>query len=188
MIKILVGSHAFFDGMPLTMRTVTVDGDCIREPANLLVPVGASYADLAAACGGLIKCPEKLINGGPMMGFAQWDMKGSVTKGTSAVLFLSADFVRPTLHHSACIHCGRCVDHCPMHLMPYMLTDLARHRQTDLAMKYDIMSCVECGTCSYGCPAGVEIVQYIRAAKGAIRQKQAADRARAAQKEKGGLS
>jgi electron transport complex protein RnfC len=69
-----------------------------------------------------------------------------------------------------------------MHLMPYTLTDLARRRELDEALAYDIMSCVECGTCSYGCPAGVEIVQYIRAAKGAIRQKQAADRARAAAK------
>lgn len=175
-------SRAFDMGMPLISRIVTVDGDCVAEPSNLLVPVGASYADLAKACGGLTKHPEKIINGGPMMGFAQWDAEGSVTKGTSAVLFLSEEFVRPTLHHSACIHCGRCVDHCPMHLMPYALTDFARKRQFDEAMAYDIMSCVECGTCSYGCPAGVEIVQYIRAAKGAIRQQQAAERARAAVK------
>lgn len=177
--------RAFDTGMPLISRIVTVDGDCIAEPSNLLAPVGASYADLADACGGLVKPVKKIINGGPMMGFAQWDIEGSVTKGTSAVLFLSEEFVRPTLHHSACIHCGRCVDHCPMHLMPYALTDFARKRQFDDAMAYDIMSCVECGTCSYGCPAGVEIVQYIRAAKGAIRQNQAAERARAAAKEGG---
>ncbi len=170
--------RAFFDGMPLISRIVTVDGDCIARPSNLLAPVGMSYADLAAACGGFVKIPEKVINGGPMMGAAQWDLAGSVTKGTSAVLFLSEEFIRPTLRHSACIHCGRCVDHCPMHLMPCELTDLARKRRHDEAMKRDIMSCVECGTCSYGCPAGVEIVQYIRAAKGAIRQKMAADRAK----------
>lgn len=169
--------HAFFDGMPLVSRIVTVDGDCVREPGNLLVPVGTSYADLAEACGGFLRQPEKIVNGGPMMGFAQWDLQGSVTKGTSAVLFLSEEFIRPTLQHGACIHCGRCVEHCPMHLMPYTLTEFARRRQLDEAMKYDIMSCVECGTCSYGCPAGVEIVQYIRAAKGAIRRKQTADRA-----------
>lgn len=173
-------AHAYFEGMPLVSRIVTVDGDCVREPSNLLVPVGASYADLASECGGFVELPEKIVCGGPMMGFAQWDINGSVAKGTSAVLFLSEKFVRPTLHHSACIHCGRCVAHCPMHLMPYTLTDLARRRELDEALAYDIMSCVECGTCSYGCPAGVEIVQYIRAAKGAIRQKQAADRARAA--------
>ena len=172
--------RAFFEGMPLVSRMVTVDGDCIARPSNLLAPVGMSYADLAAACGGFVKIPEKVVNGGPMMGAAQWDLEGCVTKGTSAVLFFSEDFVRPTLHHSACIHCGRCVDHCPMHLMPYELTDLARKRQHDEAMKKNIMSCVECGTCSYGCPAGVEIVQYIRAAKGAIRQQMAADRARQA--------
>lgn len=175
--------RAFDTGMPLISRIVTVDGDCIARPSNLLVPVGTSYADLADACGGLARPVERIVNGGPMMGFAQWDVEGSVTKGTSAVLFLSEEFIRPTLHHSACIHCGRCADHCPMHLMPYALTDFARKRQFDDAMAYDIMSCVECGTCSYGCPAGVEIVQYIRAAKGAIRQNQAAERARAAAKE-----
>ncbi|MBO5897582.1 MAG: electron transport complex subunit RsxC [Clostridia bacterium] len=174
--------RAFFDGMPLISRRVTVDGDCIAQPGNLLAPVGMSYANLAQECGGFVKIPEKVINGGPMMGAAQWDLEGSVTKGTSAVLFLSEDFVRPTLNHSACIHCGRCANRCPMHLMPFELTDLARKRQFDEALKYDIMSCVECGSCSYGCPAGVEIVQYIRAAKGAIRQKQAAERAKDAQK------
>jgi electron transport complex protein RnfC len=172
--------RAYAEGMPLIWRIVTVDGDCIAQPGNLLAPVGASYADLAAACGGFVKLPEKVVNGGPMMGFAQWDLQGSVTKGTSALLYMSEEFIRPTLNHTACIHCGRCADHCPMHLMPYTLTVMARKRQFDEAQKYDIMSCVECGTCSYNCPAGVEIVQYIRAAKAAIRQKQAADRARAA--------
>ena len=178
-------ARAFYDGMPLISRIVTVDGDCVAEPGNLVVPVGTSYADLAAACGGLVKQPEKIVSGGPMMGFAQWDIMGCVTKGTSAVLFMSEELVRPTLHHGACIHCGRCVAHCPMHLMPCVLTELAQRRALDEAVKYDIMSCVECGSCSYGCPAGVEIVQYIRAAKGAIRQKQAADRARAAKQEGG---
>ena len=174
-------ARAFYRGMPLVYRIVTVDGDCVAQPSNLLVPVGTSYADLAEACGGLVKSPKKIVNGGPMMGFAQWDMQGSVTKGTSAVLFLSEDFIRPTLEHSSCIHCGRCAEHCPMQLMPFALTDFSRRKQFDVALSYDIMSCVECGTCSYQCPAGVEIVQYIRAAKGAIRQKQAAERARAAE-------
>ena len=170
---------AVYLGMPLIRRIVTVSGDICMEPKNLMVPLGVSFNELMEAVG-TSENPYKVLSGGPMMGAAQWDLEGCVTKGTSAVLFFSEDFVRPTLHHSACIHCGRCVDHCPMHLMPYELTDLARKRQHDEAMKKNIMSCVECGTCSYGCPAGVEIVQYIRAAKGAIRQQMAADRARQA--------
>lgn len=173
-------AQAFFEGVPLIRRIVTVDGDCIAHPGNILAPIGASYADLAAACGGLCREPAKLINGGPMMGFAQWDTEGSVTKGTSALLFLSEEFIRPTLSHSACIHCGRCVEHCPMHLMPYELASFARKRDYESAQSHHVMSCVECGTCSYGCPAGVEIVQYIRVAKDGVRARMAAQRAREA--------
>ena len=106
-----------------------------------------------------------------MMGQAQWDIHGSVTKGTSALLVFSEEYDKINSYHSACIHCGNCVAHCPMHLMPNYLTQYAQARQYDEAAKMDVMSCVECGTCSYNCPAGVQIVQYIRVAKGALRMK-----------------
>lgn len=176
--------RAFDYGIPLIRRMVTVDGDCIATPGNLLVPIGTTYRDLAAMCGGFVKEPAKIVNGGPMMGAAQWDIDDVVTKGTSAVLFLSESFIRPTLGiggGAACIHCGRCVEHCPMHLMPLELAKFGREHALDDALKFDVMSCVECGTCTYNCPAGVEIVQYIRAAKGLIRARQAAERAKAAQ-------
>ncbi len=175
--------RAYSTGMPLISRIVTVDGDCVAQPSNLVVPIGTSYQNVVAACGGLVKEPYRIINGGPMMGQAVWDMDTSVTKGTSALLFLSEKFVRPALSNAACIHCGRCVEHCPMQLMPYALADLSHRRDYDAAFKQDVMSCVECGSCTYGCPAGVEIVQYIRAAKAAIRQKQVQERAKAAAKE-----
>ena len=178
-------NRAFYEGMPLRRRIVTVDGDCIANPGNVLAPIGTSYADLAAFCGGWIKTPAKIVNGGPMMGAAQWDVNDVVTKGTSAVLYLSEEFIRPTISNgeaAACIHCGRCAQHCPMHLMPLELAKFGREHALDDALRYDVMSCVECGTCTYNCPAGVEIVQYIRAAKGLLRARAAAEKAKAAQK------
>lgn len=172
--------HAFVENMPLIDRLVTVDGDCIRTPRNLRVPLGTSYMDLIRACGGLKKVPDRVINGGPMMGFAQWDLNAPVTKGTSAILVLSEDAVQKQTLPSACIRCGRCVKNCPMHLMPNYLTAYARMRRYAEAEKLNALSCVECGTCSYNCPGQVQIVQYIRVAKGAIRAEHAAARERAA--------
>lgn len=162
-------SRALYRGLPLVSRIVTVTGDCVRTPKNVRAPLGASYRDLIDFCGGTVKEPKKIICGGPMMGQAQWDPDAPVTKGTSALLVFSEDADRANAWSGACIHCGRCVNHCPMHLMPNYLAQYAEARRYDDAAKLDVMSCVECGTCSYNCPAGVPIVQYIRVAKGALR-------------------
>lgn len=164
-------SRAVFKGLPLVSRIVTVAGDCVKNPGNIRAPLGVSYREVINYCGGLTQEPKKLISGGPMMGQAQWDMDSPVTKGTSALLAFSEEYDKINTHHSACIHCGMCVTHCPMHLMPNYLTQYAQQRRYDDAEKLGAMSCVECGTCSYNCPAGMEIVQYIRVAKGAIRAK-----------------
>lgn len=167
-------SRAFWRGLPLVSRIVTVTGDCVRNPKNVRAPLGASVQDLIAFCGGLTQTPKKMITGGPMMGYALWDKETPVVKSTSGILLFSEEYDRINTLHSACIHCGRCVEHCPMHLMPNYLAQYAMARNYDRAQELDVMSCVECGTCSYNCPAGVEIVQYIRVAKGAIRAKAAA--------------
>lgn len=164
-------SRAFYRGLPLVSRIVTVTGDCIKEPKNVRAPLGAAYSELIEFCGGFVKPPKKIVSGGPMMGQAQWDIHAPVTKGTSAILVFSEEYDRINTSHSACIHCGRCVAHCPMHLMPNYLAEYAQARRYDDAAKMNVMSCVECGTCSYNCPAGVQIVQYIRVAKGALRMK-----------------
>lgn len=164
-------SRAFYRGIPLVSRIVTVAGDCIKEPKNIRSPLGASYRDLIDFCGGFSVEPKKLISGGPMMGMAQWDLDAPVTKGTSALLAFSEEYDRVNTIHTACLHCGCCVQHCPVHLMPNYLAQYAQAKDYDACAKMDVMSCVECGTCSYNCPAGVQIVQYIRVAKGALRAK-----------------
>ena len=164
-------SRAFYRGIPLVSRIVTVAGDCVKEPKNVRAPLGVSYREVIDFCGGCVKEPKKIVSGGPMMGQAQWDMDGPVTKGTSALLVFSEEYDRINTLHTACIHCGCCIQHCPMHLMPNYLAEYAQARRYDDAARMDVMSCVECGTCSYNCPAGVQIVQYIRVAKGALRAK-----------------
>ena len=164
--------RAFAYGLPLIERCITVDGDCVAEPKNLLVPLGTSYRTLIDYCGGLVKSPYKIINGGPMMGAARWELDAPVTKGTSAILVFSESFARMR-DTSACIRCGRCVKNCPMHLMPIYLAQYSVARRYDDAEKNGVMSCVECGTCSYNCPGNVQIVQYIRVAKGAISARKA---------------
>ena len=166
-------SRAFYRGLPLVSRIVTVTGDCVKEPKNVRSPLGASYRELIAFCGGTVRPIKKLVSGGPMMGQAQWDLDAPVTKGTSALLCFSEEADKINTYHTACLHCGYCVEHCPMHLMPNYLAQYGSARRYDEAAKMDVMSCVECGTCTYNCPAGVPIVQYIRVTKGALRAKTA---------------
>lgn len=157
--------NAFATGMPLVERIVTVDGDCIKTPKNVLVPLGTTYRDLIAFCGGLTEEPKKIINGGPMMGFAQWSIDSAVTKGTSAILAFSDRMEHPYEQPINCIRCGRCVRGCPMRLMPNYLAMFTIQNKLELADEFNLTSCVECGSCSYNCPAHVPIVQYIRASK-----------------------
>ncbi len=157
--------HAVAEGQPLVKRIVTVSGDCVKEPKNLLVPLGTSFADVIEFCGGFTKDPEKIISGGPMMGMAQWDINTPVIKGTSAILVLGEPEKAPV---PACIHCGKCIGVCPMHLMPNYLAAFSAAGRLDMCEKYNVMSCVECGCCTYTCPGSVPIVQHIRKAKGII--------------------
>lgn len=161
--------RACAEGVALTERTVTIDGDCIAEPQNISVPIGTPVRDVIAFCGGLTRQPRKVVNGGPMMGVAQWNLDGVITKGTSALLFLSGEDEHASTLPPVCIRCGRCVKNCPMHLMPNYLVKLAQAKKYSECEKYSISDCMECGTCTYNCPGHMEIVQYIRVAKGALR-------------------
>ncbi len=160
--------NAFANGMPLIRRIVTVDGDCVRNPGNFLVPIGTPVSFLFECCGGFVLPPEKIIFGGPMMGIAKWNIGTPVTKGTSAVLALSPAYNK-SYNAEVCIRCGRCVAGCPMHLMPIELSKLSAAGKFEEAKKMNVMSCVECGSCSYVCPGGVPILQNIKVAKDRVR-------------------
>ncbi len=163
--------NAVANGMPLVERIVTCDGDCVRTPKNVRVPFGTPYLDVINFCGGFTKQPKTVINGGPMMGYAHWDVYAPVTKGTASILVFSKDTTINRPEATACIRCGKCVATCPMHLMPNYFASLAQIGSFDEAEEMGIRSCVECGSCAYTCPARVPIVQYIRQTKAIINSK-----------------
>jgi len=157
-------ARAVVRGRPLTHRVVSVTGEGVRRPKNLLVPIGAPYADLIACCDGLTEDAARAIAGGPMMGFALADLDVPVTKGTSGVVVMTAEQVRRA-EETACIRCGRCVDVCPLGLVPTKMALAVRNEDWEVARRYYIAACCECGCCGYICPAQIPLVQLIRTGK-----------------------
>lgn len=158
---------ALIKNRPLTHRIVSVTGGGIARPKNLLVPIGISFGELIDFCGGLNKNASRIIAGGPMMGFPFIDLETPVTKGTSGLTILTEEDIKKT-EETACVRCGRCVDVCPMRLVPTKLAMASRHKDYELTMRYNIMACFECGCCAYICPASIPLVQLIRAGKAII--------------------
>lgn len=163
--------RAVAEGMPLIERIVTVTGDCVKSPKNLIVPIGTSISELIEYCGGFTEEPNKIVLGGPMMGAATWDMNTPVSKGTNAVLALSKKIQNSSSTPSfSCLHCGKCLTVCPMHLMPLYIAKYSAVDDFKECEKYNALSCVECGSCTYTCPGKVPIVQLIRKAKQKINE------------------
>lgn len=160
-------ARAVFRGMPLTHRVVCVTGGGIVQPKNLLVPIGISYGELIDFCGGLTQNAARILSGGPMMGFSFADLSMPLTKGTGGITVLTHDDLRKEAA-TTCVRCGRCVDVCPMNLIPARLAVAARHGNLALAEKYKIGGCMECGCCAYVCPAHIPLVQFIRVGKAQI--------------------
>ena len=150
-------------GRPVNSRVVTVTGDGIKEPKNLLVLAGTDMSELVDAAGGLKAKIAKAISGGPMMGFALYDLHVPCTKTTSAFLFLEHDAVSEAQEiQTACINCGRCVSVCPGHVLPARLAKLAERGDMAGSEALDGMECCECGCCSYICPAKRPLTQSIK--------------------------
>lgn len=150
-------------GRPVNSRVVTVTGDGIKEPKNLLVLAGTDMSELVDAAGGLKAKIAKAISGGPMMGFALYDLHVPCTKTTSAFLFLEHDAVSEAQEiQTACINCGRCVSVCPGHVLPARLAKLAERGDMAGFEVLDGMECCECGCCSYICPAKRPLTQSIK--------------------------
>lgn len=154
-------------GQPLIERVVTVTGDGIKEPGNFLVRIGTPFSEVIAAAGGFAGEPEKVIAGGPMMGLAQFDLDVPVVKGVSGILVLSRQTAKQ-FDPMPCIRCARCVDVCPVYLMPVRIEQMAMNSKWDDAKEYGAMSCIECGCCTYICPSKRGLLHWIRLAKAEI--------------------
>ncbi|RGS80835.1 electron transport complex subunit RsxC [Coprococcus sp. AF21-14LB] len=160
-VETLISIHrAIITGKPLMERVVTVSGDAVNEPGNFLVPLGMNQNELIEAAGGFKGEPEKIISGGPMMGFAMFTTDTPVTKTSSAILGFTEDEVAKQ-EATACINCGRCVDACPSRIIPSRLADFAERMDESSFVKWEGLECVECGSCSYVCPAKRHLKQAI---------------------------
>ena len=166
-VETLIGIHnAVINGKPLMERVVTVSGDAVTEPGNFLVPLGISHKELIEAAGGFTEEPEKLISGGPMMGFAMFGLDVPTTKTSSSLLCMSQDEVAAAEKlQTACINCGRCVEACPEQLIPSRLAKFSDKGLSEEFEKWHGLECVECGSCSFACPAKRQLAQSIKTMK-----------------------
>ena len=155
---------AVANNIPLIKRVVTITGDAINNPCNLLVSIGCSHKELLEEAGGFNCNPEKIVSGGPMMGTALFEIDLPVTKTSSSILAFTKDEVAkvPT---SACIHCGRCLGACPEKLVPQLMMAASDNSQFDEFEKLHGMECIECGSCTYVCPAKRPLTQSFKYAK-----------------------
>ncbi len=163
--------EAVSSNKPLIERVITVAGPGVKEPRNLRVRIGTPFKSLIEYCGGYSNSAVKLINGGPMMGIAQYSDDVPVIKGTSGILVLDSKTAFHRDEHP-CIRCARCIDTCPMHLVPTELASLVKHEKYDQAARIGLYDCIECGTCGFVCPANIQLVHYIKLGKAILHEKQ----------------
>ncbi len=149
---------------PLVERVVTVTGKSVKQPSNFLVRIGTPVIDVLIAAGGVPEDTGKIVSGGPMMGKAIADLDVPVAKGTSGILLIpKEDSMREEVYN--CVHCGKCIEACPMGLEPYRLLLLAKKGNHSRAKEEHIIDCIECGSCSFVCPSNRPILDYIRLGK-----------------------
>lgn len=159
-------------GMPLVKKCVTVDGACVKEPKNVIVPIGTAIEDVFAFCGGFTSAPEKVLYGGPMMGVAIWDIRSPILKNTNAILALDEKEAKLP-KTTACIRCGTCTNSCPFGLAPASIMAAYKKKDTELLRKLSVGTCMECGCCSFNCPANRPLVQTNKLAKALLREEKA---------------
>ena len=161
-----------YEGMPLVKRIVTVSGDIVMEPKNLMVPIGTSFNDLLEAVGHS-ENPYKVLSGGPMMGAAQYDLSVPTIKGVNAITVLGKAN-KYDVQDYRCLRCGKCIDACPMKLMPVLMYKAMQSGEVQEMKDNNIMDCIECGSCAYTCPASVPLVLGFRSGKQVMRNAAAA--------------
>jgi electron transport complex protein RnfC len=156
--------NAVVEGKPLIQRMVTVTGDAIHRPGNLIARLGTPFKVLIEACGGLKDDTAAVFMGGPMMGLTQYDLGVPVLKATSGIVCMEANYVQ-TVNSYPCIRCGTCVSVCPMNLGPTRLSRLAEMGRWDESDEWGVFNCIECGSCAFVCPSSIPLVQWIRVGK-----------------------
>ena len=165
-------AHFCLTGMPLVEKCITVDGSAVKEPKNVIAPIGTASREVIEFAGGLKEEAGKLVQGGPMMGVAQSDLDAPVAKGTSALLVFNRKDARPA-EPTACIKCGGCIDHCPMSLMPMEIERAYENNDAALLKALKVNLCMECGCCAFQCPANRPLVQVNKLAKTVVREYEA---------------
>ena len=180
-----IGNYAR-TGMPLVSKCVTVDGGAVKEPKNVIVPIGTSIADLIDFAGGFKTHPYKVLLGGPMMGHTVESLEIPIMKNTNAITALT-ESEAATKKETACIHCGACANHCPLNLNPAAYLKAYRSDKIEELERLRVDICMECGCCSYICPAAKPLVETNKLAKAKLRAHWAAQKAKAenAKKEEG---
>ena len=173
---------AVTEGKPLTHRNVTLTGGAMTRPLNVFAPIGTPLEHLVKMAGGFKTPPQRLLMGGPMMGNPQYDLTASMMKGTNCLLALTDEEAAVQDAEQTCIRCGKCVNVCPMHLMPLYMRMYSMKRDWEKVQEYNVMDCMECGSCNYICPARIHLVQTFRMAKFEIRGLQAKQKAKEAAK------
>lgn len=157
--------RAVVRGEPLISRIVTVTGRGVAEPCNIEARIGTLFRDLVEFCGGYTENAERLIMGGPMMGFAIRSDEVPVIKATNCILVPDANEVAPPRDAMPCIRCGECAEACPASLLPQTLYWHTKAREFEKVQEYDIFDCIECGCCDIVCPSHIPLVSYFRFAK-----------------------
>lgn len=159
--------EAVYLGKPLIERAITITGSCVKEPVNIWVRIGTLLSGMTDAFGGFTRPPRKVIAGGPMMGIAQYTMDIPITKGTSGIVFMTEEEISKTAE-SVCIRCGKCLEVCPMGLVPTALMNRVKKEYFSEAKAMGIENCFECGACAYACPAKIPLLDYMKYGKAKI--------------------
>ena len=156
-------------GMPLTQRIVTISGEAIARPQNFIVRIGTPFHDLVEAAGGLNDKTERVICGGPMMGFAQSRLDAPVVKATNSILCLLKD-ENGAAENPVCLRCGKCVGVCPMRLQPLYMYRYVNAGKVSELNRLNLMDCMECGCCSFTCPGKLPLVETFRKGKKMLKE------------------